>query len=667
MAYSVNEKTHQYAAFSPGIQRFVHNNTGTFFADTWRVRPTLTLNYGFRWEFDSPTHNTNGIDVSPGSLYGPSLAQFQPGVLGGNLNPAFNLQASMYKRDFVNPAPNIGVSWSPQAEHGLLSKLLGVSKSVMSAAYRIAYYDEGMNSISNIQSSNPGASQSSSGAAALAANPGTYIVGGALPPVVTSPTSFSFPLPLSNYVLNGGTSWNYINPNLKTPYVQDWNIRFQREIGRGTILSVSYVGNKATHIWHYQNVNETNTVENGFINEFKNAQNNLAIANGVSVAQMTAQPYVTLKTQNFSNQGLAGQVPLPIFQTAFGGNGSNGPLATSSGFGSSTFVTDLQQGLVGTLASSLASTSTNTYYCRLVGSNFAPCAAQGFTAATPYPMNVFRANPFVNSVNYQDDNANSNYNALQIDLRHTLTHGLTGDVNYVWGHTLGTIMDATDQQSTTTWYTLRNGHLNYGPTPFDQRQKINFYATYDLPMGRGKWLNINNPVLNKVASGWTLGSINTITSGPPATFTGGHATFNTTADGGVIFANGLSPQALLKRTSTQVTGFVPSCTCIKTNVSDIVQANGTVNPSYLQAAQVPGVMGSPIYYVGKTGYSFALSMQKTFRITERVNFRLYAEASNWLNHPFFAQGSTSLTSSSFGNITSASGNRTMFLRWTMDF
>ena len=58
------------------------------------------------------------------------------------------------------------------------------------------------------------------------------------------------------------------------------------------------------------------------------------------------------------------------------------PLPASSGFGNTGFVTNLQQGLVGTLASSLASTSSNTYYCRLVGANFAPCAAQGFTAAT---------------------------------------------------------------------------------------------------------------------------------------------------------------------------------------------------------------------------------------------------------------------------------------------
>jgi hypothetical protein len=73
-------------------------------------------------------------------------------------------------------------------------------------------------------------------------------------------------------------------------------------------------------------------------------------------------------------------------------------LAASSGFGNSTFITDLQQGLVGALARSLASTSANTYYCRLVGSKFGSCAAAGFTQSTPYPINFFRANPYSNTL-----------------------------------------------------------------------------------------------------------------------------------------------------------------------------------------------------------------------------------------------------------------------------
>ena len=668
---SVNETTHQYEAFAPGTQRFRHKTLDAFFADTWRVTSNLTVNYGLRWSFDSPTHSENGVDAAQSSLFGPSTALFAPGVLGGDLNPQLNIKNTLYNNDYVNPAPNIGLSWNPKPENGLLAKLLGHDKSVFSIAYRISYYDEGINAISNVQSGSPGATQSVTASTALAANAGQYIVGGAAPPVTTTPSSFAFPVPVSNYVLNGGLTWQYVNPNLKTPYVQDWNIRYQRQIARGTILSVSYVGNKGTHIFHYQNVNETNTLENGFISEFKNAQSNLAYANGLTVAQMTAQPYVSLKTQNFANAGLAGQVPLPMFQTAFGANGSNAALSTSSGFGNTTFVSNLQQGLVGTLASSLASTSANTYYCRLVGANFAPCAAQGFTATTAYPMNVFRANPFTNSVNYQDDNANSNYNALQIDFRHSFSHGLVMTANYAWSHTLGTVNNLSDQTGTTTWQTLRNGQLNYGPTPFDHRQVINIYGSYDLPIGRGRWINLNSRALNAALGNWTIGTVNTISSGSMNTLetvtTGGHATFNTTADGGVLFGNGTNIQSLLQATSTQVGGFDKSCTCIRTSVSNLITSNGAVNPVYVQAAQTPGVIGSPVWYVGKTGFTFNLSLTKNFRFTERVNMVLYAEASNWLNHPFFPQGSLTLTGSTFGNITSTSGTRSIFLRWSLDF
>jgi hypothetical protein len=472
---------------------------------------------------------------------------------------------------------------------------------------------------------------------------------------------------VSNYVLNGGLTWQYVNPNLVMPYVQDWNLRYQREIVRGTILSVSYVGNKATHVFHYQDVNETNTLENGFTNEFKNAQNNLAIANGLTVGQVTAQPYVSLKTQNFANQGLPGQVPLPIFQTAFGANGSNAALAASSGFGNTGFVTDLQQGLVGTLASLLATTSSNTYYCRLVGANFAPCAAQGFTATTPYAMNFFRANPYANTVNYQDDNANSNYNAMQVEVRHAFSHGLLMAGNYAWSHTLGTVNNLNGQTANTTWATLRNGRLSYGPTPFDHRQVVNIYGSYDLPIGKGRLVNLNNRALNAAIGGWTIGTVNTISSGSPIALTGGRATFNTTADGGVIFGNGATTNSLLSATSTQAGGFDRTCTCIRTNVQNLTLSNGTVSPAVLQAAQTPGVIGSPVWYIGKTSFTLNLSMTKNVRFSERVNMRLYAEASNWLNHPFFSQGSLTLTGSTFGNITSTSGTRTMILRWSLDF
>ena len=664
---NVNETTHQYAQYAPEVQRIAHSTTGLYAQDTWRVRSNLTVTLGFRWELDGAIHATNGIDSEANGLFGPSTTQFAPGVLNGNASPQYNIVNNPYKGDYNNPAPSGGISWSPHSENGLLSKLLGQDKTVLGISYRITRYDEGLNAISNAIGVNPGPTQSVSGSAALAANPGAYFVGGAAPPTVNVPSSFSFPLPLANYVLNGGQSSNYINPNLVTPYVQDWNIRYQREIVRGSVLSVSYVGNKGTHLWHYQNVQEVNILENGFLKEFQNAQTNLAVANGMTVAQLTSLPVQTLKVANFSNQGLAGQAPLPIFQTAFGANGTNAALSTSNGFGNTAFITDLEEGAAGTLASSLASTSTSTYACRLFGSNFAPCTAQGFSAPSPYPINFFVANPYASSVNYENDDANTNYNGLQIHYRHAAIHGLSMDASYTWSHTLGTLQNAQGQSGNTTWYTMRNGELNYGPTPFDQRQVFIAYGLYQLPFGKGKSFSINNPVLNGILGDWTIGSTNTVSSGNPVAFSGGRSTFNTTATDGVVFGNGLTLQQLVQDTSDQTSGYVASCTCIKTNTASLVQANGAPNPTYLAPAQIAGTWATPLYYTGKTTFALNLSLQKQFHIKERWTLGFYADATNWLNHPFFSQGTVSTTSTTFGNITGAGGARTVLLRGYLNF
>jgi hypothetical protein len=577
-------------------------------------------------------------------------------VLNSSYAPALNNQNYVYGRDMVNPAPNFGFAWNPQVNGGILGKLNGGNKTVIGASYALSYYNEGINAISNLLCCNQGTTQSVDATAAISSKPGTYNLTSPLPPFATSPASFAFPLSLTPYPLNGGNTLYYANPNLRTPYVQNWNLRIQRELARNTVFEVRYIGNKSTHVWHYQNVNEVNIFENSFLQDFKNAQGNLAInlANG--------------KGSTFANNGLAGQTALPIFQAAFGANGSNPALSASQGFGNSTFITNLQQGAAGTLATSLATTSSATYYCRMVGPNFAPCAAQGFTTNNNFAQNFWRPNPYANNVYYQDDNGNNNYNGLQIELRKAFSHGLTLDTHYTWSHTLGTVANSSDQTATYTWWTLRNGHLNYGPTPFDHRHTYVAYWTYDLPVGHGKWLNLNNRILNGVLGDWTVGNTDQIISGAPILLTGGRATFNNLgADGGVVFGNGLTLDQLLQRTSTMTPGYIPSCTCFKTNVSDMVQANGSPNPAYYSPGQTPGVIGPRLFYTGKTSFALNMSLTKRFRIKERYTLGFYGEASNFLNHPFFGQGNISVTSTSFGNITSASGNRTIFIRGYLDF
>jgi hypothetical protein len=150
-------------------------------------------------------------------------------------------------------------------------------------------------------------------------------------------------------------------------------------VWRDAAFEIRYVGNRGHNLWRAYDLNEVNVFENGFLQEFKLAQQNLAInvANGRT---------------GFANQGLPGQAALPILEAAFGPRGSQPALASSSGFTSGTFVTQLQQGQAGAMANTLG--GTNIYMCRLVGNALPACGTLGFDAVGVRPINFFQANPY---------------------------------------------------------------------------------------------------------------------------------------------------------------------------------------------------------------------------------------------------------------------------------
>jgi len=411
-------------------------------------------------------------------------------------------------------------------------------------------------------------------------------------------------------------------------------------------------------MWHYQNVDEVNIFENGFLPQFQQAQSNLTInqANG--------------KGNTFINNGLAGQGAIPIFETAFGANGSQPALASGSGFGSSTFITDLQQGLAGTLAGSLASTSTPTYYCRLVGGNFSPCAAQGYTTPTKYPINffvpnpyaIFVPNPYATALRYQSDDGNVNYNGLQIEARKAYSHGLTITGNFVWSHSMGDLLNASDQTATYQWFTQRNARLSYGPTPFDRRMAFNSFWTYELPVGKGKSLNITNPVLDRVIGGWLLGGTEQIAPGNPSILNSGRETFNNLVQSGVVLGGGLTQSQLQHDLSNIPNQNQVVNGSLVGNVASLAQSNGIANPTYYAPASTPGAFSQLVYLRNTTSFILNMSLNKQIQIKERFKIGFRVEALNFLNHPFFPLGSTSVTANTFGQVSSANGNRTVLLR-----
>jgi hypothetical protein len=653
---NVDENSHKYERFSSLMQRFAQTTGGIFAQDSWRVRPNLTLNYGLRFQLDGVVHNTNGIDTwpTPGSFWGPSNGPFQPGVLNGFDNPTVAVTKYPYKRDFMNPAPNFGFSWNPQVESGLLGKIVGGNRTVIGGSYNVNFYNEGLNTISNLLCCNGGTTQTIRASAPNQFAYGTLFMDSPVPAFSIDPAEFGQPIPATKFMLNGGTTYYYANPNLRSPYVQNWNFRIQRELSKGLVVEARYVGNRSLKMWRYQNMNETNIIENGFLTEFIQAKKNLDINRAAGVT-------------SFQNRNLAGQAPLPILETLFGKNGTNAALSASSTWTSSTFIQNLDQGNVGTMANTLAATSSATYFCRMVGSKFPGCVSLGYTDPTPYPINFFRANPYVNNLQYQNNDGNNNYHGLQLEVRKALSHGLMLQGNYTWSKTLGDMSNSGDQTGTDQLSTLRNRRLDYGPTPYDHRHAFKIFWTYDLPFGKGRWLAVDNRIVNGIISNWRVSGTDQIITGGPSTLNGGRLTLNQFADGGAVFGSGLTPQDLIKRLDTIVGGYDPACVCFHTNVADLTQANKSVDPKYYRPNDVPGVLVAPTWYYGKTSYSFDLAVEKAIRISERVSMNVKAQATNFLNHPFLGRGSSTITGTTFGNLTSASGARSMNLRAYIDF
>src|SRR5205823_5216237 len=211
-----------------------------------------------------------------------------------------------------------------------------------------------------------------------------------------------------------------------------------------------YVGNRSLRQWITINPNEVNIFENGFLNEFQNAQTNLSLNGGTTFADNTGAP---------------GVVPLPIMDAAFSNDASQ--------FTNNTFMNFLQTGQAGAFAGSVATNAQ--FFCNMVGSAaFGPCANNvGINVpGAGYPINFFQANPYAIGTGFVFSQlvskGYSNYNGLQVDFRQRTWHGLQFDANYTWSHTLG-VSTQNNWQGQVTTLTMRDMRLSYGPSLFDIR------------------------------------------------------------------------------------------------------------------------------------------------------------------------------------------------------
>jgi len=633
---------------------------GLFFEDSWKLSPTLTLNYGLRWDIYAPEKDLTGFyhSSNEAAIYGPTAVGdlFKPGQLNGNMNPQIETNTEPYKPWRVTPQPAIGFAWNPRVESGSpLHALLGNGDTVVRGGFALRrftepyqYYWNYATSFASFYYQNFDLTANNSGATGTF-SPGSLSLGDSLPPFQLSPEQYQATAPQSEFTFLGGVPVAGIEPNLKQPYSESWNFGVQRMVGHNLALEVRYNGNRTLHNWMVADTNEVNVFENGFLKDFQNAQKNLAASGGSSFSS------------SYGN-------PTPILDAAFGG-------PNSSDYKSATYINYLNQGQVGRLANTLAGIGNQDYFCNLVGPSFAPCVNninyQG--AGAGYPINFFQANPYAIGTGFFQANGASemvsagysNYNALQIDLRQGNWHGLQYDANYTWAHGLG-VGPGNDWTGSYNAFTLRDLQRSYGPTTADLRNVFHVSGTYDLPFGKGRQYLNGNRFLDETVGGWTVGTIATWQTGGPFQLSGGRRTFNDYADGGIVM-NGLSVKQL-----QSAVGVHPAPGQSFVNVIDpkylASPTTGRANPQFITPNSVAGTIGQTPYIHGPKQFFQDLSLSKAFPIRESMRFKLQASFLNAWNHPVFTTTTGSITSSGFGHggITGF-GARQIELRGNFEF
>src|ERR1700742_3811180 len=220
---------------------------GVYAQDSWRVNRTFTFNYGLRWEVATPWYDTqNKLETV---VAGEQSLSF-PGAPVGLVVPGDpGIPRTLGPTKYTNFAPRIGFAYAPDVSDGFLGKLIGgAGKTSIRAGYGIFYSSiedaTGFVEVGDAPYGNYYSVSQTQLATPFVDRP-SGIGAGQKFPFVFPPTNVSPKNPDTTFnwaaaTPIGGSDYYYYKN--KMPYVQEWELSLQRQLGTATVLSVNYVG-----------------------------------------------------------------------------------------------------------------------------------------------------------------------------------------------------------------------------------------------------------------------------------------------------------------------------------------------------------------------------------------------------------------------------------------
>ena len=204
------------------FRRFVQHEYGAFAQDSWKVRSNLTFEFGLRYEFDGVPFERNG---NLSNLLDQQAFDTPP-ITFQTVGPGTGRQ--IYRNDPFDFEPRLGLAWDPFHD----------GKTSFRVGYGIFHDRVFGNLFTNLKGDPPFvAGVQNFPNQNFATGSGSLVTLGALPPPGTQPAP-------SASVQDGSllTGITILDPNLKTPYTQSWNVGIQRQLGGGMTFEVDYVG-----------------------------------------------------------------------------------------------------------------------------------------------------------------------------------------------------------------------------------------------------------------------------------------------------------------------------------------------------------------------------------------------------------------------------------------
>ena len=140
-------------------------------------------------------------------------------------------------------------------------------------------------------------------------------------------------------------------------------------------------------------------------------------------------------------------------------------------------------------------------------------------AGTTYYPTTTLANPkLANSTSWVSQGI-SNYNGLEVDVRHQYSHGLQLRGVYTWSRNLddGSAWNTSVSANTPAYVSFPgNPKADYGLAATNISNAAAINGTWDLPLGRGHlFFTGGSPLAQRFAAGWTLSGIATLQTGFP--------------------------------------------------------------------------------------------------------------------------------------------------------